>query len=75
VIDAQACLTDHRVGVIRAPVTEGSPVGLFDDICLLDHFHLRLPVQSRRKQTGKQHTFSGLRTVLLRVPCCHATLF
>lgn len=43
VVDAQASLADHRIGVIRAPATEGSPVGLLDDICLLDHFHLRLP--------------------------------
>jgi hypothetical protein len=42
-IDAQACLTDHRIGVIRASTTEGSHVGLLDDICLLDHFHFRLP--------------------------------
>jgi hypothetical protein len=48
VIDAQASLTDHRIGVIRAPTTEGSPVGLLDDICLLDHFHLRLPEWKHR---------------------------
>jgi hypothetical protein len=43
VIDAQSGLANHRIGVIRPPATEGSPVGLLDDVCLVDHFHRRLP--------------------------------